>query len=173
MTCDGKSCILKPLQQTPHTAGACLISQFAKIQVHCFCHHLCSDRGSSDAFATRLCQCSVRIHVVLLPEAPSESWIQELACKNTVQPAVDLWDVRKQGQTFICKVLWHVSMNLCHCKAHLIEFQVIIPLDCQLILIVFQHSFQWWPHNPGSLLEVGILWLVQRGWKKSCTTWDV
>ena len=86
-------------------------------------------------------------------------WIQELACKNTVQPSVDLWDVREQGQTFICKVLWHVSMNLCHCKAHLIEFQVIIPLDCQLILIVFQHSFQWWPHNPGSLLEVGILWV--------------
>ena len=38
-----------------------------------FGHHLCSDLGSSDPSATRLCQSSVHIHVVLLPEAPCQA----------------------------------------------------------------------------------------------------
>lgn len=88
--------------------GACLISQFAKIQVHRYSHFVTIFVVTGGPLMPLQQDCANVLCAFMLsslPEAPSESWIQDLACKNTVQPAVDLWDVREQGQTLICKVL--------------------------------------------------------------------
>ena len=96
-------------------------SHLLQLQVQCYAHfghHLCSDLGSSDPSATRLCQSSAHIHVVLLPEAPCQARGKIRRSQRAMQKCMQFRNGCKELCTVFLIANVQGPVQLSHPKTH-------------------------------------------------------
>ena len=119
-------------------------SHLLQLQVQCYAHfghHLCSDLGSSDPSATRLCQSSAHIHVVLLPEAPCQARGKIRRSQRAMQKCMQFRNGCKELCTVFLIANVQGPVQLSHPKTHFFQRRMICWGKSELIFVLLDQFF--------------------------------
>ena len=145
-------CFLIP-SHPPHQLSL-FFSQVAEVHAHChsdFGDNFRCHLRSSQPLARGFCKCPLHCHVILLPEAPGQPGVANVAVQNGVQPAVYLRNATEQSCLFSCIVFLQGEVQLRHGKVPLLEVWVSLIAYCQIFCIIFQKLLGILPHFPKML----------------------